>query len=71
MTVNELIVELQVLSAQGHGELDVATYIPYDGGSDRWETDIVVFVNDNPLAITDSSLFVGIQDHSDYSYQHS
>jgi len=26
MTVNELIAELQILSAQGHGELDVARY---------------------------------------------
>lgn len=26
MTVNELIAELQVLNAQGHGELDVARY---------------------------------------------
>ena len=26
MTVNELIAELQVLSAQGHGELDVVAY---------------------------------------------
>lgn len=26
MTVNELIAELQVLAAQGHGELDVARY---------------------------------------------
>lgn len=26
MTVNELIAELQVLVAQGHGELDVARY---------------------------------------------
>ena len=26
MTVNELIAELQVLAAQGHGELDVAVY---------------------------------------------
>lgn len=26
MTVNELIAELQILSAQGHGELEVTTY---------------------------------------------
>ena len=26
MTVNELIAELQILSAQGYGELDVARY---------------------------------------------
>ena len=28
MTVNELIAELQVLAAQGHGELDVIVAIP-------------------------------------------
>ena len=28
MTVNELIAELQVLAAQGHGELDVTAAIP-------------------------------------------
>tara|TARA_R110002126_G_scaffold5021_7_gene26365 strand:+ start:2678 stop:2944 length:267 start_codon:yes stop_codon:yes gene_type:complete len=34
MTVNELIAELQVLSAQGHGELDVVATEVGDCGSD-------------------------------------
>ncbi len=46
MTVNELIAELQVLSAQGHGELDVAVYIPYDCGSEYWTANISVEVSD-------------------------
>ena len=37
MTVNELIAELQVLAAQGHGELDIAIY--KEELSD-WTTDI-------------------------------
>ena len=39
MTVNELIAELQVLAAQGHGELDVAIY---EEELDDWTTDIKV-----------------------------
>jgi hypothetical protein len=31
MTVNELIAELQVLAAQGHGELDVCVEESYEG----------------------------------------
>ena len=34
MTVNELIAELQVLVAQGHGELDVTTYNHEDDSYD-------------------------------------
>jgi hypothetical protein len=37
MTVNELIAQLQTLSAQGHGELDV---VVYEEGLDDWTTDI-------------------------------
>lgn len=32
MTVNELIAELQVLAAEGHGELDVISSIAYESG---------------------------------------
>ena len=46
MTVNELIAQLQVLSAQGHGELDVAVYIPYDCGNEYWTANTSVEVND-------------------------
>ena len=37
MTVNELIAELQVLAAQGYGELDVAIY---KDDWNCWTTDI-------------------------------
>lgn len=59
MTVNELIAELQVLAAQGYGELDVARYIPYECGIDKWEGDITISVRTADYYNDDSHLVTG------------
>jgi len=65
MTVNELITELQVLSAQGHGELDVTIYKLDDGHNVIKDSPFVMegikyesHYNSNPLSPRETCPFV-------------
>ena len=64
MTVNELIAELQVLAAQGHGELDVTRY-----NADRYSAEYGDYIpvkkvarKEHPKGMDDTYIPYGSQD---------